>query len=71
MKRGKDIQETKPMEYFQLYWADYVATLVAKDYDDVHLDSPRMLLYEIISEIQYNKFKNKENIDYFRQQEEQ
>lgn len=66
MARGKDIQEKKPMEYFQLYWVDYVSNLVSKDYEEAHLDSPRMLLYEIISEIQYNKFKNKENIDYFR-----
>lgn len=61
-----DIQIMKPIEYFQLYWSDFVSALVSKDYDDVHLDSPRMLLNEIISEIQYNKFKNKENIAYFR-----
>lgn len=66
-QKGEIIQAMKPVEYFQLYWSDYVSTMVSKNDDDVHLDSPRMLLYEIISEIQYNKFKNKENIDYFRQ----
>lgn len=66
MHNNSDIQIMKPVEYYQLYWTDYVSTLVSKDYDDVHLDSPRMLLNEIISEIQYNQFKNKENIDYFR-----
>lgn len=63
---NSDISMMKPIEYFQLYWMDYVSTLVKKEYDEVHLDSPRMLLNEIISEIQYNQFKNKENIDYFR-----
>lgn len=66
-QKGEIIQAMKPVEYFQRYWSDYVSTMVSKNDDDVHLDSPRMLLYEIISEIQYNKFKNKENIDYFRQ----
>ena len=64
MHNNSDIQIMKPVEYYQLYWTDYVSTLVSKDYDDVHLDSPRMLLNEIISEIQYNQFKNKENIDF-------
>ena len=57
-----------PVQYFQVYWTDYIKTLLEKDNIDERLDSPRMLLIEIITEITYNKFNNKDNINYFKQQ---
>ena len=57
-----------PVQYFQVYWTGYIASLLEKGNIDEHLDSPRMLLLEIITEITYNKFNNKENINYFKQQ---
>lgn len=56
----------KLVEYFQIYWVDYVASLLDGDNLDEHLESPRMLLNDIISEIVYNKFKNNENVQYFK-----
>lgn len=55
-----------PVQYFQVYWTDYIKTLLEKDNIDERLDSPRMLLIEIITEITYNKFNNKDNIKYFK-----
>lgn len=54
------------IEYFQLYWVDYIASLMEGDNVDEHLESPRMLLNDIIAEIVYNKFKNNENVQYFK-----
>lgn len=62
---GELICET-PVQYFQVYWTDYIKTLLEKGDIDVRLDSPRMLLIEIITEITYNKFNNKDNIKYFK-----
>ena len=62
---GELICET-PVQYFQVYWTDYIKTLLEKGDIDVRLDSPRMLLIEIITEISYNKFNNKDNIKYFK-----
>lgn len=56
----------KLVEYFQIYWVDYVASLLDGDNLDEHLESPRMLLNDIILEIVYNKFKNNENVQYFK-----
>ena len=52
----------KLVEYFQIYWVDYVASLLDGDNLDEHLESPRMLLNDIILEIVYNKFKNKRQV---------
>lgn len=57
-----------PLQYFKLYWSDYVAALLDSDNINVRLDSPRRLFHEIMSEIQYNHFKNADNIAYFHRQ---
>ena len=63
-----EIQCKNMIQYFQWYWTNYIDTLLDRGNVDVRLDSPRILLYEIISEIEYNKFQNPKNIKYFQTQ---
>lgn len=56
------------VEYFQSYWVDYIAALIERGNIELCVESPRMLLHDILLEIQYNKFKNKDNIAYFQNQ---
>ena len=56
------------IQYFHWYWTDYIDTLLDRGNVDVRIDSPRILLHEIISEIEYNKFQNPKNVEYFRKQ---
>ena len=61
-----EIQCKNLIQYFQWYWTNYIDTLLDRGNVDVRLDSPRILLHEIISEIEYNKFQNPKNIKYFQ-----
>ena len=66
--RADKIRCESTIQYFQWYWTDYVGTLLERDNITEHVDSPRMLLHEIISEIQYNGFKNSQNTNLFQNQ---
>ncbi len=61
-----EIRCEKPIQYFQWYWIDYINALLDKNNIDTCMESPRMLLNEILSEIQYNKFRNADNIKIFQ-----
>ena len=63
-----EIQCRGLVQYFQWYWTDYIDTLLDQSNVEVRIDSPRILLHEIISEIEYNKFQNPKNIEYFHKQ---
>lgn len=57
-----------PIEYWDKYWYHFTDLLSRKDNHDASLDSPRFLIENIISEIEYNNFQNKENRELFRGQ---
>lgn len=57
-----------PIEYWDKYWHHFTDLLSKKDNYDTSLDSPRFLVENIISEIEYNNFQNKENRELFRSQ---
>ena len=57
-----------PIEYWEKYWTYFVEKLGDKDNYESSLDSPRFLIDNIISEIEYNNLKNKENSQLFRAQ---
>ena len=54
-----------PIDYFCRYWEDYASKLNNDDEYMVTLDSPRIVLDGIITELKYNGSQNKENIKYF------
>ena len=58
----------KSIQYFQLYWHSYIAALLENGGTSVELTSPRMLINDVISEVLYNKLKNKDNLNYFKEQ---
>ncbi|MDP4201901.1 MAG: HEPN domain-containing protein [Bacteroidota bacterium] len=57
-----------PIEYWDKYWSYCIEKLRDKDNYEIVLDSPRFLLNNIISEIKYNRLKNKDNSSLFRSQ---
>lgn len=58
----------EPIEYFERYWKYYTKELLDKDNYNLIPDSPRFVIDNIISEIEYNDFKNEENRKLFRMQ---
>ncbi len=63
---GLPIKE--PIEYWVKYWKHFIGALLDESNYDVVLDSPRFLIDNIISEIEYNDFRNKENREFFKNQ---
>lgn len=59
-------QGDTPESYFLIYWQDYVERLIDKNETEVSMDSPRLILQELSSEIQYNGLRNKENAEYYK-----
>lgn len=59
-------QGDTPEDYFSIYWQDYVERLIDKNETEVSIDSPRLILQELSSEIQYNGLRNKENTEYYK-----
>ncbi|MFA5045636.1 MAG: hypothetical protein WC542_06885 [Paludibacter sp.] len=57
-----------PIEYWEKYWMYFTKKLGDKDNYEFSLDSPRFLIDNIISEIEYNNLKNKDNSQLFRAQ---
>jgi hypothetical protein len=57
-----------PIEYWEKYWTYLAEKLGDKDNYEFLLDSPRFLIDNIISEIEYNDLKNKDNSQLFRAQ---
>lgn len=57
-----------PIEYWDKYWSYFTKKLSDKDNYEFSLDSPRFLIDNIISEIEYNGLKNKDNSRLFRAQ---
>ena len=69
MNNNTNIEDNnKLIQYFQLYWHTYIASLLENDGTSVELTSPRMLINDVISEVLYNKLKNKDNLNYFKEQ---
>lgn len=69
MNNNTNIEDNnKSIQYFQLYWHTYIASLLENDGTSVELTSPRMLINDVISEVLYNKLKNKDNLNYFKEQ---
>lgn len=60
------LQGSTPLEYYQLYWEEYISDLLDPNNSEVIMQSPRMLIHEIISEITYHQFKNTENVAYYK-----
>jgi len=57
-----------PIEYWDKYWHYFTEKLCDKNNYEVTLDSPRFLIDNIISEIEYNDLKRKEISQLFRAQ---
>lgn len=57
-----------PVEYWDKYWDYFTGKLSKKDNYEVTVDSPRFLIDNIISEIEYNNLKNKNNSRLFKAQ---
>lgn len=57
-----------PIEYWDKYWRYFTEKIGEKDNYEFTLDSPRFLIDNIISEIEYNGLKNKDNSKIFRAQ---
>jgi hypothetical protein len=55
-----------PLKFWLKYWEYQTRELCDLDCIDMQLNNPHFLLKEIISEIEYNDFKNKENRSLFR-----
>lgn len=55
-----------PLKFWLKYWKDYVKELCELDCFDTQLNSPHFLLNDIISEIDYNGFKNSDNRRLFK-----
>ncbi len=57
-----------PIEYWDKYWRYFTDKIGEKDNYEFTLESPRFLIDNIISEIEYNDLKNKDNSKLFRTQ---
>ncbi|MDD4822317.1 MAG: hypothetical protein PHI48_07140 [Bacteroidales bacterium] len=57
-----------PIEYWEKYWSYFTEKLGEEGNYEVTLDSPRFLIDNIISEIEYNNLKNKDNSQLFKDQ---
>lgn len=55
-----------PLKFWLKYWHKYIKELCDLDIYDIHIDNPHFLLKEIISEIEYNDFRNSENRSLFK-----
>ena len=60
------LQGNTPLEYYQIYWDEYISDLLDSSNSEVMMQSPRMVIHEILSEITYHQFKNKENVSYYK-----
>ena len=56
-----------PLKFWLKYWEYHLKELCDLDCFDTQLDSPHFLLNEIISEIEYNNFRNSDNRRLFRE----
>lgn len=57
-----------PIEYWDKYWRHFTEKIGKKDNYEFTLDSPRFLIDNIISEIEYENLMRKENTKLFRAQ---
>lgn len=55
-----------PLKFWLKYWHKYIKELCDLDIYDIRIDNPHFLLKEIISEIEYNDFRNSENRSLFK-----
>lgn len=60
------LQGNTPLEYCQVYWNEYIDDLLDSRNSEVVMESPHMLIGEIISEITYHQFKNSDNVSYYK-----
>jgi len=56
-----------PLEYWIKYWEHYIRQLENKKEIDIGLTGPRLILEELVAEVQYNN-DNKRNKEFFRTQ---
>lgn len=59
-------QGDTPMEYFKLYWHEYIELLLDNKETEVRLESPRLTVLDLAAEIRYNALKNGDNAAYFK-----
>lgn len=62
------VQTKESVRYWKEYWVHYANKLCKSNDYDVTINSPHSLIDNIISEIEYNDLKNKENRGLFRKQ---
>lgn len=55
-----------PLKFWLKYWKYYIKELCDLDTYDIQLSNPHFLLKEVVSEIEYNDFKNKDNRELFK-----
>lgn len=63
--RKEKITDT-PLKFWLKYWDYHIKELCDLDNYGIQLDSPHFLLLEIISEIEHNDFRNKDNRSLFK-----
>ena len=56
-----------PLEYWIKYWEYYIRQLENKKEINIGLTGPRLILEELVAEVQYNN-DNKRNKEFFRTQ---
>ena len=55
-----------PLKFLLKYWHNYIKELCDLDIYDIRVYNPHFLLKEIVSEIEYNDFRNNENRSLFK-----
>lgn len=55
-----------PLKFWLKYWGNCIKELCDLDIYDIRIDNPHFLLKEIVSEIDYNDFRNSENRALFK-----
>lgn len=60
------LPDNTPLKFWLRYWEESVSGFTKLHQFDLQLDNPHFLIEDILSEIEYNLFKNSENRAYFK-----
>lgn len=66
LRKSLGLPDSTPLKFWLRYWDESVSEFSKLDKFDLHLDNPHFLIEDVLSEIEYNGFKNSDNRQYFK-----
>lgn len=66
LRESLGLPDNTPIKFWLRYWDESVSSFIKLDQFDLQLDNPHFLIEDILSEIEYNSFKNSDNRQYFK-----